>query len=431
MTRSALLLGTLSLFLALTERVSGQDFPSDTVLTLQDVLAEVRANNASLRASQLQAEALTFAGAQAVALPDPVVTAAYQPFGILTAYGAQRSQWQVEQMLPYPGTLQLKGLAADLDAEIAALQVTVLEEDLVFQAKRAFFELYRIQQRTALIAAFQDRLADYAEAAATQYAVGQGMQQDILKAQLERNALDELRIQLDSEQRAALQALARLRNQPSCTHCYQTTIVQAPPPDSLDQDALLALARSRNSEAEALAAEARRADTQIALARKAFMPDFSLRFSYFDIASGNVPPTASGRDALAVGVSIKVPLQRARRQARLQQAQVQRRAIAARQEDLDHALWTQIAELADRLQDQQRQLAQFHEVLVPQAESARQASLSAYTAGRTSFLDLLDAERTLFALRSAEADLAARSLVTAAMLEKVLEVPSLESMDGH
>ena len=42
------------------------------------------------------------------------------PYPILTARGTQRSQWRVEQMLPWPGTLGLRRDAADAAADAAS-----------------------------------------------------------------------------------------------------------------------------------------------------------------------------------------------------------------------------------------------------------------------------------------------------------------------
>lgn len=47
-----------------------------------------------------------------------------------------------------------------------------------------------------------------------------------------------------------------------------------------------------------------------------------------------------------------------------------------------------------------------------------EATLSAYTTGRTDFLDLLDAERTLFNLRMERIDTYVRYLKTTAALER-------------
>ncbi len=403
--------------------------PADTLLSLDDLLEEVRTNNPSLRASRLEAEALATRSRQVSALPDPSVMIGYQPYPLLTARGTQRTQWRVEQMIPFPGKLGLQGDIADLSAEVAGFEAETFEQDLVFQVKQAYYELYRIQQQEALILSFQDRLDNFADVAAVQYAVGSGMQQAILKAQLEGNTLSRVTLDLAERRRTAAETLARLLNRPTSEAFLADIPVEAPPLPRLDEAVLLKIAFKERPEVDALDAAARRADTQIALARKQFMPDFGLNVTYFDVGSADVPPTADGRDALAIGVSIKIPLQRGRLRARLEEARVRRTQVEARQEALETLFQTQIADLVSRLRQEAQQLALFQEGLIPQAETTLQATLSAYTTGRTDFLDLLDAERMLFSLHTGYEDTRARYLKMTAALERALGVTSLADLE--
>lgn len=403
--------------------------PADTLLSLDALLEEVQANNPSLRAARLEAEALSTRSRQVSALPDPTVMIGYQPFPLLTARGTQRSQWRVEQMVPYPGKLGLQGDIADLSAEVAGFEAETFEEDLLFEVKQTYYELYRIQQQEALILAFQDRLQNFADDAAVQYAVGTGMQQAILKAQLEGNTLSRVTLDLAERRRTAAETMARLLDRPTSEAFLADIRLEAPPFPRLDEAALLEIAFRERPEVEALDAAARRADAQIALARKQFKPDFGLSLTYFDVGAGDVPPTATGRDALAIGAAIKVPLQRGRLRARLEEARVRRSQVEARQEALETSFQTQIADLVSRLREEAQQLALYREALIPQAETTLQATLSAYTTGRTDFLDLLDAERMLFSLGTGYEDTYARYLKMTAALERALGVTSLADLD--
>ena len=83
----------------------------------------------------------------------------------------------------------------------------------------------------------------------------------------------------------------------------------------------------------------------------------------------------------------------------------------------------------DRAQRQQRRLDLFDRALIPQAETTLEATLSAYTTGRTDFLDLLDAERTLFNLRLDQTETYTRYLKTTAALERTLGVLWLDEIE--
>ncbi len=397
------------------------------VLDLSRLLAELEANNPTLKAARLEAEALGTRPRQVSALPDPSFMVSYQPWPVGTARGTQRSQWRVEQQVPFPGKRALRGEIAALSAEVARFETDTYGQDLILQVKQAYYDLYRAQEEDRLIATFQAQLRDFEEAAATRYEVGAGTQQDILKAQLERNRLALRREHLAEQQASAWHHLARLLDWPAATPLTGEVRVVAPIA-TIDTTQLFALALAKRPEAQALYRAEVRADRQVALARTAFRPDFAFSLTYFDIADAEVPALADGRDALAVGIGVKVPLWRGKRQAGVEEAEVNRQQVAARLDALEAAFRTQIDDLNSQRHRQQQRLALFEQVLIPQAETSLEATLSAYTTGRTDFLDLLDAERTLFNLRLDQTETFAHYLGTTALLERALGVVSLDEI---
>ena len=400
-------------------------------LTLSTLLDKIRENNPELRASQLEADALSLRSSQVASLPDPRVAITYQPYPLFTARGTQRTQWRVEQAIPFPGKLGLKEDIAGFGAEIAKHETHTFEQDLLFDAKRAFIELYRIQQQQQLIQAFHTRLQDFEENAATKYVVGSGLQQAILKAQLERNALLQQQLSLELLHRSAAETLGQLLNTPVSDMSSELDSVELAMPagELASEDVLFDAARRLRPEARALEAAQQKTDTQIALAKKEFLPDFGFNVTYFDVGPANIPATASGRDAFAIGVSLNVPLWRGKLNAQLAEARTRKNQVAARIEGLDTAFRAQIADLISQISQEKRQLALFQEALIPQAETTREATLSAYTTGRTNFLDLLDAERMLFSLQAGYEDAIARYMKAIAALERALGVSSLSDID--
>ena len=397
-----------------------------TTLSLYDLLAEVEAANPTLRAARLDAAALATRSDQ-VALPDPMLAVTAFPYPILTARGAQRSQWRVEQRLPRWGTLALRRDAADRAAEVAGYEADVLAADLALQIKQAYIALYRVQQTVALVARFQARLDAFAEAAAVRYEVGRGTQGAILQAQVERGRLEERLLALAAQRRTALETLTRLTDRPG----LRLDSVALAPPRIADADtALVALARRTRPELRALDAAQAQAEITTALAQRAFYPDFGLSATYFDIADRDAPPTADGRDALALGVGVTVPLWRGALRARLDEARLREAQLAARRDALDADIETHVAELVFTAQQERATLDLYRDRLIPQAETAAASLLSAYTTGEAEFLTLLDAERTLFALRTGAEDATARLLAAIAALERAVGAP-LETGTPH
>ncbi len=393
-------------------------------LRLSTLLEAVRARNPALEAARLRAGALATRPEQVSALPAPRLGVTYQPRPVLTARGPQRSQWRVEQAIPFPGTRSLRGEIARLEADVAGFEAGALRQDLAFETRRAFYGLYRVQAQIRLIEDFRARLEGFEEAAAVQYEVGRGPQQAILKAQIEAGRLGVRLEQLRTEARSAQTRLARLTSLPQAA--LRGSVRIDTPLAPVDTTALLARALAERPEARARRRAREQAKQQIALAQKRFWPDFTVSATYFDIAESTALPTADGRDALAVGLGIEIPLWRGKLQANLREARLEARRAEARQEALRLRIETTIRDLAHQLVRQREQRALLEERLLPQSEVALQATLSSYTSGQTDFLDLLDAQRTLLDLRLALVETRARHLTTRAALARAVGVDALD-----
>jgi len=400
--------------------------PDKAVLHLDSLLQAAERANPSLRAARLRAEARSLDERQASALPDPTVQGTGHVLPTVTARGPQRSQWQVQQSIPFPGKRHLRGESAALGAQAAGADAAAVAQDLALKIETAYYELYRVQRREQLLRSFEEELRQFESAASTRYEVGEGPQQAILKAQIERGRLEMRRETLRADRRSALQSLARLTGRVDLKAPDEP--VNVVPPTELGKriEGGDGGAATDRPEAEALRRRIEQAETEIALARRAFWPDFTVGVAYTDVRQGDLTPTMTGRDAFNVSLGITIPLWRGKQEARLEQAQVERRRAEAKLDDFQIHVRAEIRDLRERLRRQQRRLTLLDDKLLPQAETSLEATLSAYKAGRTDFLDLLDAERTLFQLRLDYQDTHARALQTTARLEHALGRLSLD-----
>ncbi|MEZ4701121.1 MAG: TolC family protein [Rhodothermales bacterium] len=420
--RGLLLLWTL----LAVPRLAAQDRAAEPLpLDLATIQAAVRAGNPALEASRLEVDALRARRDQVATMPDPRVMVTYLPAPIYTAVGAQRSQWRIEQAVPYAGTLGLRSDVAMLSADVARHEAEAYGLDLVLEATKAFLTLDRVARMRGVIAAFRDRLTDFEAAAASQYEVGAGSQQAILKLQLERNSLDQRELVLEREWRTAHALLERLTNRSVATEGQPVSGYDGVALPGLPVDSLETLARRLRPEVQALDLAEARAEAQVALARKAALPELGVNVTYFDLAPANRPPGAPGRDALALGVSLSVPLHRDRVRAQETEARLRGDQVRARQEALASAISTQLTDAWHQVRLESEQVALLRDALIPRAETTRQAALSAYATGAAPFLDLLDAERMLFSLDLALEEARYRYLNAHAALERALGVSSL------
>jgi outer membrane protein, heavy metal efflux system len=91
--------------------------------------------------------------------------------------------------VPYPGKLRLRGEIARRGAVVTQDQFELVRRQVIEQLKATYFQLSYIQQTLGVLQHDQRLLAEVEKIAEAGYRVGEGNQQDVLKAQLEETKL--------------------------------------------------------------------------------------------------------------------------------------------------------------------------------------------------------------------------------------------------
>ncbi len=400
-SRGSTSLLTFLIPLTLAASAAAQTTAPDSVLNVADVVRSVLADNPMLLASTLEAEALRETISVAKRFEDPLLAVAVSPRPIHTARGAQRSQWRLEQTIPFPGKRRLRGEVATLRFRTAEMESAALANDAVLEARQVYASLFALQERLRIISAFQAEVARFAEAAATQYEVGRGHQQALLRAQLEKNTLTQRELNLKAERQREAAALARLVNLPELAE-VSFRVTRPLDLERLPENANPDVAVESRPDLAALRLASEQADQAAALAQKQSWPDLNLSVIYSDIVRSSPPANPDGADAIAVGAGIRIPIWRTPIRARVEEQRIIGRQIEARLEALQTAIDTELSDLVRRIAISQENLTLLEAGLIRQAEIARDAALAAYTTGQAGFTDLLDAERALYSLRMEE-----------------------------
>jgi outer membrane protein, heavy metal efflux system len=386
------------------------------VIHLDALIREALESNLRLRVTRLDAVARRARVPGAGTLPDPLFEVTYQPAPVLTARGAQRSLWRIQQVIPYPQKRRLRAEIAGAEADVGESRTGVFAADVVLQIHEIYYELYRSQQRTLLLKEFQTDLRRFEDVTVTRYAVGREAQPSILKVQLERNAIN-LRLELLRENRRSTVAqLAELLDRPDMADLGGR--IELPQAHLLE--GTLEMALDLLPEAREARHETQLQELKVSLAVRDFKPDFSLGLTYFDIASRGVTATMTGQDAVAITAGIRIPMWRDRLRSNLDAARAARSAVDAQYEALILDVQTQSTSLRENGARQKGQLELIDGVLLPQAEAAVESSLTLYSTGEVGFLDVIDSQRTLLELRLSRIETLVRYLNTAATFERVM-----------
>ena len=359
----------------------------------------VSEGNVSLRAAASRAGALASASGVAGALPDPTVAVGFFPLPIHTARGEQLMQLRVEQMLPWPGKRELQRTMADMEAHMGREDAARLKAEASLEALHAAMAVAQAEARMAEIHSFRERLRRFESVALTRYENGEGEQQHVWKLQLALAAQEQALARFADDRAAAVAAIGQ----------------QVHRPVAVPEGAFLALAPmvadafpEERSEYRRMQAGIQRAAAARETARLVNRPDWGLSATWMTIVESDMPAMSDGRDAFGVGVMLRVPLGRREQEAREEAARLQEQAMQEAQEAFVAAWQAMWAENSIRIGQLEAQLAHLDSRLLLVAESMLESSVQAYAAGRSGFLDLLDAERTAFDLRMQRVELVTR-----------------------
>ncbi|MBI2616140.1 MAG: TolC family protein [Gemmatimonadetes bacterium] len=375
---------------AAAPQVRGAVGPADT-LRVAAAVSIAREANPMLRAARLQADAAAERVPQAGALPDPELS-----FGLMNRMaGSLKStmdpmtmnQVQLTQEFPWPGKLgfakqRAQGLArADrLDAEDTELM-------LVARVKSVYYDLAYMDRALSLMRASRDLLRDFAQVSQTMYAVGSGLQQDVLQAQVGVARMTAEITAMAQERIAMAGRLNALLGREVTVPILALEL--SPPADSLPGvDSLVALALARRPRLQAARERASAAEAGYRGARRELFPDVMVGMSY-----GQRPQFD---DMASLTVGVRLPLWAGRRQLPMRREMQAMQAMAeAEALDLTNETFALLVEMRADAEKSLNLARLYATSILPQARGSVDAALAAYRVGRVDYLSLVENQMTV------------------------------------
>lgn len=377
---------TATLLLASALSAFGQETAAPPPTPLSQLLREAEANNPEISAAGHQALAARQMAPQATSLPDPKFT--YQqlsvgsprPFAGYTNSDFAFIGIGASQELPYPGKLRLRGQVADREADTKRAEIGVTKTGIADAVKSDYLELAYLQQTLGILRQNEAVLDQLIEDATAHYRVGQGMQQDVLEAQVNRTKIVK-EITMHHRQMGQVEAhLKGLLNRDQASADIVTDDL-AETSQMLASSELLTLVQKGNPQIQVDASDIQRQDAQVALAKRDGKPDFEFDYQYQNT-------DRKYRDYYMFTFGVRLPR---KKRINAEVAEAQERLIASRQ-TLDAHLHQQIAQVKQeyvQATSDEELLKEYREGLVPQADAAYQATLSAYASNKEQFTHVL------------------------------------------
>lgn len=382
----------LPILLSLGALVAGAQEPA---LTLERLLADVRARNPVLRAATAGAAADRERIAQAAAWEDPVAGLEFQRDNTnrLTTY--DHAELSLTQKLPLSGNRERRQALAAASAGVSAAAIHSRELMLAAEARDAFFQLWRAREQLELTRETARLLAQAVDITRSRIQSGAGSVAALLMAETERLRLEERVIQLDREAADAAATLNTLRDLPPqapvgdlAAPAATDTAGPALPFATLEEAQAHALAhRPELAEAAARITEAERARE---LADRAGRPDpeFMLKARHMNTDSRIVK-------SYDTGIAISLPwfndgkYRSGRREAERRREAADHDAAALRARTL-----AEVRDMWQRIDTARRNVALYRDQLLPLARQGAEVTRQGLVNGSVTIAELVVAQRS-------------------------------------
>jgi cobalt-zinc-cadmium efflux system outer membrane protein len=356
------------------------------------LVQQALANNPRIEAALQQYRAAGQKISQAGALPDPQVTLGLMNLPVNSFSFDQEPMTGkvvgIMQMFPFPGK---QALAANM-ARIEASAMKQLEEEvrgqIVQAVKRVYFDIFAVDRARETAERNLALMKQFVRVAEARYATGSGLQQDVLRAQVELARLEDGLLQWDQKRRSLEARLNALLNRPEgsgfeITRPELDLPASDPPPVSAE-----GLAQTRPL-LRAWTDRLEKAGVAVKFATRDRWPNFTVGASYSQ--RDNLQNGAVMHDFLSVTFSLNIPLFTKRKQG----AAVAERALdrAAAEAGYRNALNVVMADAQSAkaaLEQSRKRVALFEGGILLQARQSLDSARAGYEAGKVDFLTLIN-----------------------------------------
>ncbi len=261
------------------------------------------------------------------------------------------------------------------------------ERELIARLKQAYYDLFLAHKAIQIHHEQIDLLTQFLEIAVAKFRTGKGSQVDVLKAQVELSTLHQELPVLEQRRETAQAKVNTLLNRDPR---FPLGLPQEPRTERFDKelDELFQMASNARPEVKAAGLAVQRNEQAHALARRQYYPDVTVAVQRFQNFQAN--------DGFGAIMAINLPFAfwtKPKYDAGVQEATA---AIAAARADLqtvENLTRFEIRDVLAKVRASWEVALLYRTTVLPQAEDSVAAARAGYRTGRTSFLDLIDADR--------------------------------------
>ncbi len=363
---------------------------------LADLVATALTDNPDIKAAESRLRLYENKIIPAGSLADPSLSLAFSNYPVDSfndnEFAMSGKIVRLSQAVPFPGKLSAKKESAAQQARWYKGQLEDNKLQLARQVKEAYYSYFYFDKAVGITEKNVKLLDDFTRLTETNYEVGRGLQQDVLKAQMERSKLMDRLYTLKQQRQTSLAELNRLTNRPSAGKLPKMPDFTITPVD-LPLEELLQSPESNRPMYIAYQALVKSYQARKKLAKLNYNPDFKFGVAY-TFREDN--PADDGTDFAGIEFSLNLPFSRPKRAAAVSEAAAGARMALAQYNDFKNKVRFNIHDAYSRMKKSRDQALLYKSGIIPQARQTFEAAMSSYQVGKVGFLVLLDSLKTVY-----------------------------------
>jgi outer membrane protein TolC len=378
---------------------TSQAQPEKPLLNVDQLIDEALQNNPEILAAKKRWEVFKEKVPQTFALEDPMLG-----LGIVnlpTNFNFRdedmtMKEISISQKLPFPGKRPLMREMAEKETEAVFNEIQGKAHQIIKDVKATYYDLSHTYRTTEVTQRNKNILENFVKIAETRYAVGEGIQQDVLKAHVEVSKMVDELIMLEQKRRALEAKLNALLNRPQETQVgIPEEVIFKKFPFTIEE--LQKMALEMNPTLKVMKKMIESKEKAYALAKREYYPDFNFRFAYGQRDNSAGPEVMKRRDLLTGMMEINIPIfYRSKQDRKVAETKADIQVMEAQYQAMKNEILFMITDMGLMIQRGERQLELYKTGIIPQASFQINSAMSTYRVGKADFMTLLDSQMTLY-----------------------------------
>jgi outer membrane protein TolC len=294
----------------------------------------------------------------------------------------------ITQKFPFPGKRGLSEEVAAQEAEAGAFEVDDIANQVARDVKAAYYDLSHVYRAMEVTLRSKSLLEELSRITQTRYSLGQGLQGDIVRIQVEISKMVDDLVMLEQKKKALGAKLNYLLNRPRNSPVGRPADPAFRPVAS-SIEGLQQQADADNPMLKALKQEIAARGKNIELARRDYFPDFSLKLAYGQ--------REDRLDMYTGMIEVNLPIFfQSKQDRKVAEGYTEVRSAQAKYEGAQNEIHYIISDAGSMAQRLERKIELYRTGIIPQARLEIDTAMSAYMVNKADFTSLLDSRMRLY-----------------------------------